>query len=314
MAKNLLNQSIKSEKLSLLVTNNTNLDETKLNPSKKVRLTLENSSSKSTKLKKKRKSKKKSSVLSKKSSVQSTKLSDCLTSTKFEFNEHKTPLRTTTTNRLNSILESNTKTIKAEKVQPSVHTSGKVKQMIELVEARMKNSSMTNTPATVVKQSKPQYSNSVCAQSKKTVVQQPTTGTTKRILRSSIDERKKRISTAKNEIKRQSTKRINAFLNDITQTIVQKPVQPVSTVKKKLNYQATKIEVKEEPLEHCDDLINRSKAALSNLIASNASVQQQYRLKHTSSLNTETKGNFNRFLERNTPCKLTKNVIFVLLK
>lgn len=336
MAKNLLNQSIKSEKLSILVTNNTHFEDAKHNPSKKVRLSTEadttQASKKSAKTKKKRKSsKKKSSALSqKKSSVHSQDTasflaSDCLTSTKFEFNEAKTPMRNNLV-KLQSILESNTKTIKAEKRIPSVHASGKVKQMVELVEARMKNS-VNNTPTTVVKQTKTQIANSnhntssVLNQTKKM------NEITAKKLRSSIDERKKRISNSKNEVKRQSTKRINAFLNDLAHSssvskpqsatkLTNQPVtNPVSTVKKKLNYQQADLRIKEEPVElqQTDELVsskeNRDpakKMTIGSLIASSSSIQQQYRLKHTSSVNSEHKNSFNKFLERNTPNKLTK--------
>lgn len=150
-------------------------------------------------------------------------------------------------------------------------------------------------------------------------------------LRSSIDERKKRISNSKNEVKRQSTKRINAFLNDLAHSssvskpqsatkLTNQPVtNPVSTVKKKLNYQQADLRIKEEPVElqQTDELVsskeNRDpakKMTIGSLIASSSSIQQQYRLKHTSSVNSEHKNSFNKFLERNTPNKLTKIVCF----
>lgn len=191
VAKNLLDQSLKSEKLSLLVTNNaTHLTDTvkKQNPNKKVRLTQDSSMSvsvgvggKKTKVKAK-KSKKKSSVMGKKSSTQSVTttstttttssvFAEFQTSTQFEFNNQadtKTPLKTTHSKQINSIMESNSKTIKAEKRIPSIHASGKVKQMVEMVEARMKTS-MQNTPNTTIKQTNsvsthskmPQYSQSI---------------------------------------------------------------------------------------------------------------------------------------------------------
>jgi hypothetical protein len=337
VAKNLLDQSVKSEKLSILVSNNTtNLSVVKPD-AKKLRL----SGSKPLKKKKKSmKTKKKSSVMSKKKTTTSTSsLADCLTSTKFEFNEsnllNKTPAKLNLT-RLNSIMESNSKTIKAEpKRQLSIHASGKVKQMVELVEARMKTTSMQNTPSTVVKQ---QQQQSKQPQIKSKLSNTSTLNSVAKKLRSSIDERKKRISNSKIENKRQSSKRVNAFLNDLVQqkTTAAVTVAPAETktnnVKKKLNYQ----EIKQEPIDHDTELtkplpptsqtINNttttttttattsSNNGLAHLLATSTTIQQNYKLKYTSSLNSDTKKqslaatttttNNNKFLERNTtPCK-----------
>jgi len=336
VAKNLLDQSVKSEKLSILVSNNTtNLSVVKPD-AKKLRL----SGSKPLKKKKKSmKTKKKSSVMSKKKTTTSTSsLADCLTSTKFEFNEsnllNKTPAKLNLT-RLNSIMESNSKTIKAEpKRQLSIHASGKVKQMVELVEARMKTTSMQNTPSTVVKQQQQQQSKQPQIKSK--LSNTSTLNSVAKKLRSSIDERKKRISNSKIENKRQSSKRVNAFLNDLVQQKTAVTVAPAETktnnVKKKLNYQ----EIKQEPIDHDTELtkplppttqiINNttttttttattsSNNGLAHLLATSTTIQQNYKLKYTSSLNSDTKKqslaatttttNNNKFLERNTtPCK-----------
>jgi hypothetical protein len=177
IAKNMCDQSIKSENLSILITNNTNLPDTvkKQNPNKKVRLTQESSTSilsnKNSKVKPK-KSKKKSSILSKKSikkeatsiSSMTTVFNETYMSTKFEFNnfDSKTPMKSSN-KQLNSIMESNSQTIKAKTRVPSIHASGKVKQMVEMVEARMKTS-MQNTPSTTLKpisSKQPQYSESI---------------------------------------------------------------------------------------------------------------------------------------------------------
>ena len=336
VAKNLLDQSVKSEKLSILVSNNTtNLSVVKPD-AKKLRL----SGKPSKKKKKSMKTKKKSSVMSKKTTTSTSSLADCLTSTKFEFNEsnllNKTPAKLNLT-RLNSIMESNSKTIKAEpKRQPSIHASGKVKQMVELVEARMKTTSMQNTPSTVVKQQQSKQ-----PQTKSKLSNTSTLNSVAKKLRSSIDERKKRISNSKIENKRQSSKRVNAFLNDLVQqktSAAAVTVAPAETktnnVKKKLNYQ----EIKQEPIDHDTELtkplppptqtINTttttttstttttattsSNNGLAHLLATSTLIQQNYKLKYTSSLNSDTKkqslaataDNTYKFLERNTtPCK-----------
>ena len=159
VTKNHLDQSIKSEKLSFLITNDTNLTETikKLNPNKKIRLTQECSNSSLSKKKAKIKTKK-SSVMSKKSSIHSagsvssmaSVFNEFPKSAKFEFKnfDTKTPMKRHT-KLLNSIMESNSKTIKAEKRMSSLQTSGKVKQMVEIVEARMKTS-IQNTPSKAI--------------------------------------------------------------------------------------------------------------------------------------------------------------------
>ena len=135
-------------------------------------------------------------------------------------------------------------------------------------------------------------------------------------LRSSIDERKKRLSNSKTETKHQSSKRINAFLTDISQQNQQIAFKPnnsnqVSTVKKRLNYQQSKQEVKSETIEY-QAISNNQKHdskhkrnGVADLIASNSIVQQQYRIRQTSLVHSD----FNRFLDRNTPNKLNKNVI-----
>ena len=298
------------------------------------------------------------------SSLSSTLLSKLNSNEDTTDNNKKTPFKTKfNEKKLQDILESNSKTIKSEaqehQVKPAtrralalanadtqpkpvatqqaeaVQASGKVKQMIEIVEARMKT---TTVPATPSSSTKPTQKALQYSQSKL----KPLAGTASNAigatalaikpnkLRSSIDKRKQRISSSKGEVKRQSTKRVNAFLKDIASATpsnqtIQNVTKCPSTVKVQLFPP-----IKSEPVdlssqsELSHDTTSSSHNNQSNLlcsaikrplaakdiIANSSTVQQQYRFAQSTMKNTPSvhKNSFVKFLERNTPSKMTKTV------
>ena len=170
-------------------------------------------------------------------------------------------------------------------------------------------------------------------------------------LRSSIDNRKQRISSSKLEHKRNSIKQVNAFLKDLTKTN-SKPQATVShfshvnqtpaTVKKattncikhndpSLALTSTQIsststvkaikeeffsfDIKNEPTEMTHTMMTTvTRSVTKQLIASNAACQQNYRIVASASKNTPMtrKNSFNKFHDRITPNKLTKYVFKLL--
>ena len=191
------------------------------------------------------------------------------------------------------------------------------------------------------------------------ILKSATTATTSKAnrLRSSIDNRKQRISSSKLDHKRNSIKKVNAFLKDLTKSNTkQQPQQqhPImatpSYVKKATNIRQQQQErpndpslaltstqistttslvktikeelfsysIKTEPTEVSTTTtmasslttVTRSVSKNRELIASNLMCQQNYRVTQSANKNTPMtrKNSFNKFLERNTPNKLTKYV------
>lgn len=213
----------------------------------------------------------------------------------------KTPMQAK--QRIESIYESATKTIKQEPSRPvtRANPNGKVKQTVNEFEQKIREQATastvkaTTTATSIV--SKLQNS----SEKAKTKTAIPRMNTSK--LRSSIDKRKLRTSQAKQDIKRKSAKRVNALLkavetNTTEITIVKHDVLPL--VDQTLNI--------EESV--------KSERRITRDLLSSTIVQQHYRV------NTTVKGskyperklssNFVQFLERNTPSKLTKTVCYLL--
>jgi hypothetical protein len=219
---------------------------------------------------------------------------------------------------------------------PSV--GGKVKQMIEAVEARMKT--VQNTPGSALKQNAASSSSLLKStikpvQAAQTLSKtQSTTNTNANKdgkLRSSIDKRKERISLSKAEQKRQSIKRVNAFLKDITeQTPSNQNEKNTTQTNTVINTQAklasatkpSSVRVKLFPTEpsaqNATSNINNitstsndsSIMSVKNLIVNSSTVQQNYRVAPQTVKSTPAvrKQSFVKFLERNTPSKMTKTV------
>jgi hypothetical protein len=297
------------------------------------------------------------------SSLSSTLLSK-LNSNEDATDHKKTPFKTKLAEKkLQDILESNSKTIKSEAQehhakpatrralalanadsQPkpvgaqqaeAVQASGKVKQMIEIVEARMKTTTVPATPSSSTKPATKalQYSQSKLKPLAGNAIGATALAIKPNKLRSSIDKRKQRISSSKGEAKRQSTKRVNAFLRDIASaaTPSNQAIQSVAKCPSTVKVQLFPT-IKSEPVdlssqsELSHDTTSSSHDNQSNLmcsaikrplaakdfIANSSTVQQQYRLAQSTMRNTPSvhKNSFVKFLERNTPCKMTKTVSF----
>ena len=171
-----------------------------------------------------------------------------------------------------------------------------------------------------------------------------TTASKSNKLRSSIDNRKQRISSSKLEHKRTSIKQVNAFLKDLTKTNT-KPqsttshfstIQTPATVKKAPNFMkhadpslaltSTQIsstsstvkaikeeffsfDIKNEPTEMTTTMTTTvTRSVTKQLIASNVACQQNYRITASANKNTPLirKNSFNKY----TPNKFTKYVSF----
>lgn len=143
-------------------------------------------------------------------------------------------------------------------------------------------------------------------------------------LRSSIDHRKHRISSSKNEAKRKSVKKVNAFLKDVaancqraaSETEVSKLGM---SAKKQLNYNAVEAKTKSgnidsiEPMnpQACaqNPVYQHRQLSTLDLIAHN---QGQYRV--TTSLKQSSALDYLRHLDKQTPAKFNKNVFNYNLK
>lgn len=186
----------------------------------------------------------------------------------------------------------------------ALQASGKVKQMVEAVEARMKLKGSAATPASEVKSAarKLQYTGSTLASNKKAVPalqllqQHGPAASPKTKLRSSIDKRKLRISSSK-EVKRQSIKRLNNCVKDL----MSQGHQSLSSISNK-------------GLDEVDHhKINESNAAakklpIKEIIAKNPAITQQYRLAKNTPFAAE-KIPVNRF----TPLKTFKSVSIIFI-
>lgn len=198
----------------------------------------------------------------------------------------------------------------------AVSESGKVKKMIEEVEARIKatpGTAATRTglgAATVSAAAKKlQYSASSSSASTRVLNNQK--------LRSSIDKRKQRVSGTKVESKRASLRKVNALLKGITE----KGVDQTDEARKP---PTVAHEPKVAPFD--DSVLSNASSTISlkakqrELLGSSHLIQQNYKLNQklappsaglsTASLTSSARkiSGFNKFLERNTPCKLTHTV------
>lgn len=260
------------------------------------------------------------------------------------------------------------------KIDASAQTPGKVKQMVNMVEARLKTHGpdmVPSTPFSTIKKNQPtsQLLSTIKAKvNPVSVIAAPAASTLHgQKIRSSIDNRKIRTSNAKAEAKRQSAKRVNAFLSNLAENIDIKHVaetpakqqqqqqqhnetidmtntpvvgskdrlladlKPVQTAKKKLFDGAVG---HENGAHHVPDPSTQVKAVSSvsvidhsnanllatvkrpmsvrELINANSTVSQQYRIapivKNTPSHHRAAgaRTSFAKFIERNTPSKLTR--------
>jgi hypothetical protein len=261
----------------------------------------------------------------------------------------------------------------------NVHASGKVKQMIELVEARLNASNSTvlthdKTNCSVFandnKQQSSRYQPNLSkvfpASSQKTCNRQllfsqnkstkplntPQVSNTlksstavkssKKTLRSSIDNRKQLTSTSRLDQKRQSIRKVNAFLNDLTTKInsndktsnlksskittfknhpltsTQISSNVKTTIKEELS---SEINIKSEPndliatttttitsISSIHSAVTRSVAKKRELIASNFNCQQNYRVAAATAALVNSTSKYTKTHERNTPLKSSKHV------
>jgi hypothetical protein len=162
------------------------------------------------------------------------------------------------------------------KKRPMTRAAGKVMQMVNMVEQKL----MKTT---------------TCLQSSNSV-------TNIKTIRSSIEQRKLRVSQAKLEAKRKSVKKAIAFIKTINDTHNHSNLN--MTVTKPCGHDVTIDENK--PLN--DTKFNTD-------LLKNPSIQSQFRVttlksshSNASAKYSERKQSFNRFMERNTPSKLTKTV------
>ena len=204
-----------------------------------------------------------------------------------------------------------------EDIAKTIHASGKVKQMVELHEARIKPYGNTlNTPPTVQKPHairQLQYTNSKFKTTNSTSTS-ISNNTDNSKIRSSIDKRKIRISNqkAKAENKRQSVKKVAAFLKDLSES----QSSGVSVKSEKLSFPNTDEineslldtqSIKSEPsvshqasaAPNTQQLASTVKKLNNHFLASSSTVQQQYKVANTPG--------FNKFLERNTPNKMSRS-------
>jgi hypothetical protein len=260
----------------------------------------------------------------------------------------------------------------------NVHASGKVKQMIELVEARLNASNSTvlthdKTNCSVFandnKQQSSRYQPNLSkvfpASSQKTCNRQllfsqnkstkplntPQVSNTlksstavkssKKTLRSSIDNRKQLTSTSRLDQKRQSIRKVNAFLNDLTTKInsndktsnlksskittfknhpltsTQISSNVKTTIKEELS---SEINIKSEPndliatttttitsISSIHSAVTRSVAKKRELIASNFNCQQNYRVAAATAALVNSTSKYTKTHERNTPLKSSKH-------
>lgn len=191
-------------------------------------------------------------------------------------------------------------------------TRGKVKQMASCMEQKIKALKTSCYSGTA-------NSSQLAAPPVAAATQPPASSKIARInpqkFRSSIDKRKLRSSQAKSEIKRKSVKQVQAFIKGITNMAAKN----ASTMVANTTVGASEI------LDETQDVVARpgeidvticdEKAGKTNVIKeilSNTMVNNQYRvttqLKATmaSSKLPERKKSFIKFLERNTPSKMTR--------
>ena len=248
----------------------------------------------------------------------------------------------------------------------NAQTPGKVKQMVNMVEARLKTHGpdiIPSTPFTIKKNPTSQLLSTIKAKASHpvSVVAAPATSTLLgQKIRSSIDNRKIRTSNAKAEAKRQSAKRVNAFLSNLAENVDIKPpstpvkeqhnetidmtktpvvdskdrllseLKPVQTAKKKLFDgqdhagvdPSTRVKAVStySVIDHSTTSSNgtnllatvKRPMSVKELINANSTVSQQYRIapivKNTPSQHRmgERKLSFAKFIERNTPSKMTR--------
>lgn len=202
----------------------------------------------------------------------------------------------------------------------TLNQSGKVKQMVEMVEARMKDHS-NNTPQFISKfvKNTNQISKNQNQPKEKLGVRLSNKYKNKKAT-TTIDQRKLRNSISNQEQKRKSIRKLNAFIKDISENsqvpaqlpIVKKPNIPIKVEPEKAvttNHAASKI-----PTQSATTLLN-AKAIKSNLISiqnsSSENKPENKNLLHPTVQNLynvkpNEKSKFSKFLERNTPCKISK--------
>ncbi len=209
-------------------------------------------------------------------------------------------------------------------IAKTINASGKVKQMVELHEARIKPNSILNTPPTIQKSHairQLQYTNSKFKTNSGTIssvtasTSQSSNNNNNSKIRSSIDKRKIRISNqkAKADNKRQSVKKVTAFLKDLSES----QSSGVSIKSEKLSFPNTDDineslldtqSIKSEPnisqqvtnAPTTQQLTSTVKKLNNHFLASSSTVQQQYKVI------SNTPG-FTKFLERNTPNKMSRS-------
>lgn len=173
------------------------------------------------------------------------------------------------------------------KKRPMTRAAGKVMQMVNMVEQKLMKSTTCLQP-----------SNSLTSADLSAKTQRANLKT----IRSSIEQRKLRVSQAKLEAKRKSVKKAIAFIKTINETHNQSNLN--MTVSKPVTHDVT-----------IDESRLQIDAKFNADLLKNPSIQSQYRvttlkttLSNVSTKNPERKQSFNRFMERNTPSKLTKTV------
>jgi len=192
-------------------------------------------------------------------------------------------------------------------------TRGKVKQMASCMEQKIKAlKTSCYTHATNSSQQAPPTP----------ATQPPASSKIARVnpqkFRSSIDKRKLRSSQAKTEIKRKSVKQVHAFIKGITNMAAKNASSMVAnstiTLQEVVCLDATTDVVR--PGDVGDVTMSEDKTMRTNVVKellSNTMVQNQYRVTtqlksgvHASSKMPERKKSFIKFLERNTPCKMSR--------
>lgn len=227
-----------------------------------------------------------------------------------------------------------------EELTKTVSQSGKVKQMVEMHEARLLNKAAGSnfvppTPASTSKQQQQQqpparrilFHNQANKNGKNTAAATSalaTSSSNTNKIRSSIDKRKQRVSQQKQkaESKRQSLKKVNAFIKDLSTNIKSEKLSLANITNDEDDEEESHTDdefdtqsVKSEPVDPTN--LKDYPATVKRLIsASNSTIHQQYRvLNHptensksatTTSATSSMRKSFTKFLERNTPSKLTR--------
>ncbi|CAF0735229.1 unnamed protein product [Brachionus calyciflorus] len=196
--------------------------------------------------------------------------------------------------------------------------SGKVKQMVEMVEARMKdlpymNNQIRNTTLVTTKTMQTlTKSKNQCQEIFNKMM--PTRLSNKFKIKktaSSIDQRKIRNSISNNDQKRKSIKKLNAFIKDIADNNTNNSNPPsIKLVKKNL---FSKSETDKPSSQSTTETLNFNPKVISktnkNQIETKNDSKPIIQPSVHNLYNVKDKSNFAKFLERNTPCKISKTVL-----